>query len=70
MSIEAGPEGADVELVQVRDVRQKLACSWPDPETKIKHYFASSVTRVADPDPHLSEKPDPDPHSSPYIQEL
>jgi len=31
VSIEPGPEGADVELVEVRDVRQKLACSGPDP---------------------------------------
>jgi hypothetical protein len=52
VSIETGPEGADVELVEVRDVRQKLARSGPDPRTKIQHYFTSSVTRVADPDPH------------------
>jgi hypothetical protein len=31
VSIETGPEGADVELVEVRNVRQKLACSRPDP---------------------------------------
>ncbi len=31
MSIETSSEGADVELVEVRDVGKKLARSWPDP---------------------------------------
>ncbi len=54
MSIEPSPEGADVELVEVRDVRQKLARSGPDPGTQRFNImsFACSVTRVADPDPH------------------
>ncbi len=52
MSIEPGPEGADVELVQVRDVGQKFARSGPDPEQRFNiMYLACSVTRLADPDP-------------------
>jgi hypothetical protein len=39
MSIEAGPEGADVELVEVRDVRQKLARSGPDPGQRFNIIF-------------------------------
>jgi hypothetical protein len=39
VSIETGPEGADVELVEVRDVGQKLARSGPDPGQRFNIIF-------------------------------
>jgi hypothetical protein len=39
VSIETGPEGADVELVEVRDVGQKLARSGSDPGHKDSKLF-------------------------------
>ncbi len=51
MSIEPSPEGADVELVQVRDVGQKLACSGSDPEQRFNIILHARGDPAVEPGP-------------------
>ncbi len=51
MSIETGPEGADVELVEVRDVGQELARSGSDPEQRFNIILHARGDPAVEPGP-------------------